>query len=472
MSMHRWRIFVVVLVGGELLLTLGFALHLDEPARRLMWLGWVPVACWVSEILPLGIAGLLFPIGGVLLGIVPVREAFTAYADPIIFLFLGSFLIGRAVEKHGTAEWMAQRMIRWSFFTRTPYRLTWILGVAVFLMSMWLSNTATTVTLVPIVLAIGQQIDARSRPRFLAGTLLLTAYAASLGGTATPVGTPPNLIALGLLERMAGWTGPSFLEWVARALPLAGSMFFLIHGWIYLRYLRGMDWHAGIRADTSAPQLSRDGRVALYAFLALILLWFGPDLVRHTLGPSHPVSEWLRTHWPAAVPPVLISWVLFWVPTASGARMLTPDDLRTIDWDTLLLFGGGLTFGTMAIRTRLLEQMLAPWLSRAEHLRGFVVFFGVMLAVWVTELISNTACANLLIPIAITVGQDLGISVWPLVFGVTLGVSMAFMLPVATPPNAIVFGTGHVRLSEMMRTGFVADIISILVLTGGIAWMI
>jgi len=471
MARRGWLALGLIAVGEAVLATwVGPAL--TPPARRLLLWAWVPVALWLTEAVPLGVAALLIPVGGVVLGVASEREAFGPFADPVIFLFLGSFLVARALEKHGAAAWMAARVVTFRFFAGGPYRMTLGIGLAAFGLSMWLSNTATVATLLPVVVALGQHLpDGVVRRQFYKPALLLVAYGASIGGAATPVGTPPNLIALGFLERLAPEAPrPSFVAWVGIALPVALTLFLLVHAWLYVRWLRRAPW-AAIRPGATGP-LSVAGRWALGAFAVLVVLWFLPGVLSWTLPEAHPLRRFLATRWPESIPPVLIAVWLFLTPAGPDGRpLLERADIARIDWDTLLLFGGGLSLGAMLHRTGLLHQAVEALAGHVAWTWGTALLAVTALSIFTTDLISNTACANLLIPVVITLGQTLRLPVTPLVMGATLGASMAFLLPVSTPPNAIVFGTGHLRLRDMVGAGIVADLLSLSLITGGLILM-
>ncbi len=471
MKRRGWLALGLIVVG-EAVLAIWVGPSLTPPARRLLLWAWVPLVLWLTEAVPLGVAALLIPVGGVVLGVASEREAFGPFADPVIFLFLGSFLVARALEKHEAAAWMASRVVALRFFARGPYRMTLSIGLAAFGLSMWLSNTATVATLLPVVAALGQHLpDGTLRRQFYKPTLLLVAYSASIGGTATPIGTPPNLIALGLLERLAPEVPrPSFVAWVGMALPIALTLFLLVHGWLYVRWLRHVPWEE-VR-PRAGEALSVAGRRVLGAFAILVVLWFLPGILQWTLPEVHPLRIFLASRWPESIPPVLIVILLFLISAGPGqGSLLERADITRIDWDTLLLFGGGLSLGTMLHRTGLLNQVVGALTGPVPWTWGTALLVSTALGVFLTDLMSNTASANLLIPLVIKLAQMFHLPVVPLVMGTTLGTSMAFLLPVSTPPNAIVFGTGHLRLRDMVGAGIVADFLSLSLITGGLTLM-
>ncbi len=461
---HRWRRFLLVTLGGELLFLFLVPPEVRPAGRRLFVLTWPMVAAWLAEILPLGITALMFPVVGTLAGLTSARDAFAPFAHPIIFLFLGSFLMARAIEKTGTAEWIVQSALRRPGLAASPYRFTLVLGFVVFGLSMWLSNTATVASILPMIPAMIAVVPEGSRRHMKKMILLLVAYAANIGGIATPVGTPPNLIALGMVDRMvANRHMLNFLEWVSIALPPALIMFVTVHFVLYRRYLRHLP-HSTTASLFQPVPLSPGGRRALRAFLVLIILWFGPGLIRVSF-PNAPLSKWLAAHWPEAIPAVLMGVSLFLIPGDDERPLLTLSDLNQIDWNTLLLFGGGLSFGMMARSTGLLEDLIEGWIRPLHPSPQLLLVMLVVTAVFATELFSNTAMANLLIPVAIGLASALHRNPWPPVLGVAFGCSMAFMLPVATPPNAMVFGAGGLTLRDMTSAGWRANLISIIVIS-------
>ncbi len=219
---RRWGTFFLLWFIGSFFFV--SVLYEKFPVHHLGFLcvSWAVVVLWITELAPLGVASLLFPVAGTLFNIVSVKEAFSPFAHPIIFLFLGSFLIAYALEKHEAGEWVARKVLNIDWLRKSPVRIVFSLGWITFFFSMWLSNTATTAVMIPIALSLSVGVPEQSRTSFRKLILLSIAYGASIGGTATPVGTPPNLIALGYFESLLKQRiHIDFLQWCLYVFPLA-----------------------------------------------------------------------------------------------------------------------------------------------------------------------------------------------------------------------------------------------------------
>ncbi len=454
---RRWGTFFLLWFIGSFFFV--SVLYEKFPVHHLGFLcvSWAVVVLWITELAPLGVASLLFPVAGTLFNIVSVKEAFSPFAHPIIFLFLGSFLIAYALEKHEAGEWVARKVLNIDWLRKSPVRIVFSLGWITFFFSMWLSNTATTAVMIPIALSLSVGVPEQSRTSFRKLILLSIAYGASIGGTATPVGTPPNLIALGYFESLLKQRiHIDFLQWFLYVFPLSFILYSFALIFLYWLYGKGLHPHIKVPHIVQKP-LTSGGRYALYLFFLLIFLWFTPGFLR-AFAPDLPITGWLETHFPEALPAVGIGIILFLVKDGKGEPLLSRSDLMFIDWDTLLLFGGGLSFGLMAKKIHLFKTLL-----QAFPLANSILIIGLFITVvvFLTELFSNTATANIFIPPALVIAQTHGVS--PVLFGmiIALSSSMAFMLPVATPPNAMIFGTRIITLKEMARAGFVMNLMAI-----------
>jgi sodium-dependent dicarboxylate transporter 2/3/5 len=363
------------------------------------------------------------------------------------------------------------------------------LGCAI---SAWVNNTATTALLLPMALT-AERFGGR---RLLVGVLLMTAYAPSLGGLATPVGTAPNLIGLRLLEEATG-SRPSFAAWCAVFAPLAviGTV---ISAW-YLRLRAGRlsplataPRHpvestsstgrepagiSGAAAGAAAPRpaiasahrpWSRAERTLVPLFVGVILLWITPGILAAT---PLKTAAWVKL-WQARLPepavPLLGALLLFVLPSgrATGERILDPGALRRVDWGTLLLFGGGLSLGAMMFESGL-ARALGEGIFRAMPVAGMfgVVLAATLMAVIVSELTSNTASASLVVPVVLALAQAAGLDPVKPALAATVACSFGFMLPVSTPPNALVYGTGRVRIGEMIATGLLLDVFGVVLVS-------
>jgi sodium-dependent dicarboxylate transporter 2/3/5 len=463
---------------------------LDAPAHRLLAVLGLVVTLWVCESIPLAATALLGPALCVAAGIAPAREVFRSFADPIIFVFLGGFLIAEATLHHGLNRRIALSVLGLPGVGRSPARLLLAFGGVTAFISMWVSNTATTAMMFPIAVAILSEMARRRRAaagravhftelRFGAGLMLMTAFAASVGGVATPVGTPPNLIGLGFIERELK-LDLTFFQWMTFAVPLA-VVLVLFLGFHLQRFGRaepdlltgGREWLAVEKATLGA--LTRAERNVLVAFGVTVCLWVLPGVTAVWRGDRDPLYLWLNSHVPESVAALLGSLLLFVLPVDWARREFTLSwrEATRIDWGTLLLFGGGLALGELMFATG-----LARWIGeglahalRADTALGLIVLF-TGIGILVSETTSNAASANMVVPVAIAVAQAAGVDPLRPALAACLGASMGFMLPVSTPPNAIVYGSGCVPLMKMVRYGLALDVAGFLAIVATVTWLV
>ena len=446
-------------------------LGLSENSQKLLSVLVVTVLFWLFEIMPLGVVSLAAAASTVVLGIADKKTAFANFAHPIIFLFIGSFLLAEAFSKYGIDRYIAVKVLKNPAVRRNDlFFITAVLFIPWFL-SMWLSNTATTAMLLPIVAGLLALLYpngewANNRAKFL---LLGIAYAASVGGITTPVGTPPNLIALGFLEKEG--IHISFGEWIAKVLPISVLTFaFLV---LVVKKLVGQLEVSKISTDRLEEKpLTPTQKVVLSVFLLVVVLWLLPSLLGLFKGISPTLGEiahWFKTHLHYSVVAVLGASVLFLLPdreTPSGYKpILSAEDLKRIDWDTILLFGGGLTLGSLMFKTGLVHTVAGELAKFLPHSGFLVLWILVLVAIFLTEFSSNTATANVLVPVVIGLSQQLGLDTLKVVMATTIACSYAFMLPMATPPNAIVFGFANIKISEMAKVGFILNLFGSVIIT-------
>lgn len=435
-----------------------------EAARLAAVVAWV-VIWWITEAVPLPVTALLGPALTVVLGVTTVKDAFSPFGDPVIFLFLGGFLVAQGMTVHGLDRRIALGILASRWVAGHPSRVLAAFALLAAGLSMWLSNTATTAMLYPIALGVLGASPALGRTgggrrTFATGLLLVCAYGSSIGGIGTPVGTPPNIIAMGQLDTLAG-VRIGFLPWMALAVPVALAM--LAFALLYIRLTFRAP--AGSALDVAAVRsqrralgtLTRGERNVLVAFLIAVAGWVGPGLATAALGASHPLAARLAAALPESVVAMIAAALLFVLPVDWKTRRftLTWKQGSDIDWGTLLLFGGGLSLGAAMFRTGL-AAALGHGLTRvsgANSEAALLVLF-TAIAVYLTEVTSNTATATMLVPLAIAAAQAAGVDPTLPAVGCALGCSMAFMLPVATPPNAIVYGSGRVTIMHMALSGF------------------
>lgn len=487
-TFDRWRNTIGLFLGP----LVAIALYLvDMPslspkahvlAAVLSW----TVVWWVCEPIPLAMTALLSSVLCVIFGVSDARAVFAPYADPIIYLFLGSFMLAEAMAIHGLDERFAYGIMSLKFVGNSTGRILLAFGFICAFLSMWISNTAATAMMFPIALGIvyaladiqakksGKKVDPL-KLRFGTGMMLMAAYAASAGGIGTPVGTPPNLIGIAMIEKFCG-VKIAFFQWMSFAIPLLVVLFALLY---FLMYFLHKPEVARIEGGTEfvleergkLGKWTRGQRNALFCFMVTVTLWLIPGILSVLYGDAAPISRAYSRMMPEGVAAVVGALLLFLLPVNWKKREFTISwtQATKIDWGTLLLFGGGITLGTMMFDTKLAEVIGTSLLkvSGATSVWG-ITFGAIYIAMLVSETSSNTASANMVIPVMIALAQAAGVNPIPPAIGATLGASCGFMLPVSTPPNAIVYGSGMVPITSMIRAGIFFDVLGGLVIWGGL----
>jgi sodium-dependent dicarboxylate transporter 2/3/5 len=403
--------------------------------------------------------------------VAPARAALAPFADPIIFLFIGSFILAEAMFVHGLDRRIAFSALASPWVGTSGARILVMYGLVGTLISMWMSNTATTAMMFPIGVSIVAQLRRgtaghdESLRRFAMAMMLITSFGASIGGMATPVGTPPNLIGIGLVERITG-RHIGFFRWMAIGVPLVLVLYAFLatyFAWFGARGVEVGEASARIVREELARlgPMSKAQRNVCVAFGITVLLWTFPGLLAIVGLASSPLAKAYSTSIPEGVAAILGAMLLFVLPVHWAARKftITWEEASRIDWGIVLLYGGGLALGDLAFSTGLATAMgegLTRWLPGAGPMLLTTVFTGV--AILLSETTSNTASANMVVPVAIAVARASDVDPLLPAMGATLGASMGFMMPISTAPNAIVYSSGHVPIGAMMRHGVVLDI--------------
>ncbi|HET7414619.1 MAG TPA: SLC13 family permease [Arthrobacter sp.] len=433
---------------------------------------------WVTEALPIPVTSLLpivlFPITAGL----PVAEISSSYADDTIFLFMGGFMIALAMEKWNLHKRIALNIISVCGTSTERIILGFILATG--FLSMWISNTATAMMMVPIGLAIIYQVadslkDEKSvdtsKENFVFGKVLMLAiaYAASIGGLGTLIGSPPNAILVSVVEETYG-ISISFAQWMLFGAPIAIIFLFIL--WFYLvKFAFRMnvkDLPGGrdvIRKEKKAlGQASVEEKIVFVVFTLTALAWITRTFF---------LSRFIEGVSDAGIA-IAASVVLFLIPTISkrGGRILDWETAVKLPWGILLLFGGGL-----AIAAAFVETGLADWVGeQLMFLEGMPVFIVLLvivaITVFLTEFTSNTATATMLYPIMASLAAALAVHPYALLVAAAVGASYAFMMPVGTPPNAVVFGSGYLRIPEMIRAGAGLNVLVIAIIPVAIYFLL
>jgi len=436
----------------------------NPKAHRLLAIFFLIVVWWVTECIPIPTTALLVPILITVFQVAPVKEAFAPFANPIIMLFLGSFILARAMSAHSLDRKLANYILSLKSIGQKRSRILLALGLTSAFLSLWISNTATTAMMFPICLGILSAFGTESKEGYVSSfnviILLMIAYAASVGGIGTPIGSPPNLIAIGMLERLANYR-ITFFQWMVIGFLVLIPMYLALY--LFMKFKLGKNKESSKNKFHLPPiereqkKLSRGQKNVLAAFLVTVSLWTIPGLVALIWGKESALSLWLQVHFPESVAAVIGAGLLFFLPVdfKKGQFTISIKQAMDIDWGTLLLFGGGLSLGFQIFNTGLADVIGRFFISPGGSASlSLITFLAISLSILLTEVTSNTASANMIIPIIIAITKAAAINPLPPVIGSALACSFAFMLPVATPPNAIIYGSRLVPLTTMIKYGF------------------
>lgn len=424
---------------------------------------WIAI-WWITEALPIAVTALLpillFPLTGAL----SLSATTAQFGHKYVFLYMGGFIIAIAIEKWGLHRRIALRVI--DLIGSDVKKIILGFMVATAFMSMWISNTATSVMMLPIGMAIISQL--KDNPAtiedenliFGKALMLSIAYAASIGGVATLIGTPPNLVLAGVLQETYG-IEITFARWFVFGLPISALLLFIC--WKYLTSFafrfKQKEFPGGRseirRLLAELGTMRYEEKLVLIVFISTAVLW---------------ISRSLLQKWVPALDDTIIAigagLVLFILPAKSKSeRIISWEEAVQMPWGIILLFGGG-----MALAEGFTETGLADWIgNQMTYLQGLSIFVLVMILIaavnFLTEITSNLATTAMLLPILAPMALSINVHPFILMVSATVAASCAFMLPVATPPNAVVFGSGYLRIPDMVRTGLWMNLLSILLLS-------
>ena len=459
---------------------------LSEQAHHLLAVMSLVAIWWITEPIAIPLTSLFGPTLCVILGIVPIKDAYEQFANPMIFLFMGGFLLAKGMMVNGLDKRIAYGIMSMKWVGDSPRRIFLAIGLACILCSGWVSNTATAAMMFPISLGLleairemmaenGKTIDLKNY-KYATGLMLMTAYACSIGGVMTPIGTPPNIIMIGFLQELAPQAPEiSFFQWMIWG-TVAMILYFIIASVVLWRlfpadvdHIKGAKEFIQKSVD-SLGEWTRAQKNTMIAFSTAFVLWVAPSVLGIIYNVDSDVMKFYDSHFPEAIAAMIGGLMLFFLPVnvKTGEMTMTwKDGVEGIEWGTLLLFGGGLAMGSMMYDTGLsawIGNGLKETLGNNPSEWLFVGVFCVA-ALIMSELTSHTASTNLMAPIAIGAALSLGFSPIPVAVGIALASSLGFMMPVSTPPNAIVYASGYVPITKMIKSGFIIDLIGIFLVT-------
>ena len=441
---------------------------LDATANKAVAVAVLMITWWISEALPMPAVALIPLVMLPLLNISSMEETTKAYSNPVIFLFMGGFMIGLAIEKWNLHKRIALRIVQKTGTSGNRIILGFIIATA--FLSMWLSNTATTMMMFPIALSViavmkDHQQEGTSLPNFSFALMLVVAYASNIGGISTIIGTPPNVAFVAFIEKKYNYD-IQFIDWLMVCTPIAIllliALYVILVKWMFpSRIGNSTQANQYIKDEIKAlGKMSVSEKRVLVIFIGTALLWITKDLLNQ-LG-------WFKLNDSM----IALIGALFLFATPAGnqtgnktSMLLTWSDTSKMAWGILLLFGGGIALANSLEQVGVMAQV-GKWLAGFSNMHGLLlVLLIVVICIFLSEVMSNVAQVIVLAPVLASLADALQLD--PLLLGIpmTLAASAASMMPMGTPPNAIVFSSGHIKLKDMMKVGLVMNIVSIMLIT-------
>lgn len=477
-KLEKWRNRAGFILAPLAFFIIFFApLNLKPEAHNLAAVISVIIILWICESLPMPVTALTGAALCILLKVADAKTVFAPFADPLMFLFIGSFIIARAIFLHDLDKRFAYGVLSLKAIGARPSRILFAFGAVTAFISAWISNTATTAMMFAIGMSIiaflkkqEKETGVKINENYATAMMLITSFSASIGGLATPIGTPPNVIGLGFIRQILK-AEISFFEWMMIGVPIVIVLYLFL--FLYLNYLAP----AGVKKIHGSAEMierekqnlgnwTRGQKSTVIAFSVAVVLWIFSGLVALFAGDTSEIYKFVNSRLPEAVGAVIGAVLLFLLPgNLKGEKAITWEEAVKIDWGVVLLYGGGFALGVLSFQTGLAEAMgrnLTALLPLSGEF-GLLVA-SVSVAVILSETTSNTASANMVVPVVIAIAQSNGVNPLIPALGATFGSSLGFMLPVSTPCNAIVYGSGYIPLMKMVRYGVLLDIFGAVVI--------
>ena len=445
---------MIIGIGLFVFVTILFLAPKDDVAKETFWyavaVGGLMILFWLFEVVPIYVTALFPFVLGIPLGVLEPVDLTAAYGHKYIYLFFGGFILSLALEKWDAHKQIAEGIIRLVGTSKARILLGFLLSTG--LLSMWISNTATALMMLPMALAVLANIEKEGPSKFSVFLLLTVAYGASIGGMATLVGSPPNILMAGLIEEKHGIV-VDFFSWMKIGLPLSLLMLTIVFLFFYV--LLGKERKEKIHSAHKEKKKWTKNQIRVLAlFLVIVILWsFRVPLTKST--------GIIYTDEGVAVMGAIL---LFFLPgSKKGEKLLEWKDTTRLPWGILILFGGGMALAKMLEINGVIDQLTVVFQQYANTSLLVLLSVLIVISIFGTEIMSNMALVSVFIPVVADFALDTDYSIIQLCMPVTLAASCAFMLPVGTPPNAIVFSSGQLTINQMARTGLALNLIGVIV---------
>ena len=433
---------------------LGFVMRIPFKAKISTALLFAVGALWLTDLVPLSVGALAIPVIIVISGITDASTVFQPFFHPIVILFFAGFLLAEGMRRTGIDRWIALNILRRTSLEPAFLMLTMMVLTA--LLSMWMSNTASIAIIIPIALVVIESIpDDAGDKSFHRALILGVAYAATVGGIGSAIGTPANILAMTYLNEFTE-TEMSFIDWFAYGIPIVIIMLPVI--WLFLIMAFRVKFHhigQHLSHDSYVEELkqmgglNRDQHLIIFVFMAIMGLWL--------------TERFHHIH--ASIVALTGVLILFF------AKTIKKDDLNKINWDALLTFGGGLALGNILVLTGVSDWLALHLMGLTDQPPLLVIFCVAGLTLLIGAFISNTACAAILIPLAIPLAQIIHIDPRLLVAIIAIASSIDFALVVGTPPTMLAYSTGYFQVKDIFKRGIMLDFMGILILCFGVVWI-
>jgi len=415
-------------------------------------LGGLMIYFWVFEVIPIYVTALLPLVFAIPLGLLNKEDLAGAYGDSNVFLFFGGFVLALGLEKWKVHEQVARGIIGVVGNSKPRILLGFLLSTG--FLSMWISNTATALMMLPMALAIVEALPkGEKNSKFPVFLMLSVAYASSIGGVGTLIGSPPNTQMASILERNYD-VKVDFFSWMSIGMPV--SILMLLATFAFFYFSMGKERkEKHVDFVLEKTPWTRDQKNVILIFSTVVFLWIFKDLLCPGIGFTY------RDESVAILGGIL----LFILPSTEKKPFLSWKDTEKLPWGILLLFGGGLALAAIMEKNGVIDK-LSIFFENLHDLSFYTIMIAVIIiAVFASEVLSNLAMVSIFVPLIAKIAIDLGIPIEQLAIPLTLGASLAFMLPVGTPPNAIVFSSGYLHVKQMVKYGFVLNIIGIILIS-------